>query len=103
MPHCWLISRLAREDAEKMRRYLKSRAVTVPNKVKKNSGGARWFEVKDPEGNRIRFIRGSAQPKPEPNAVSSQIIHAGFLVRDRAAEDKFYRDVLGFRPYCSAE
>jgi catechol 2,3-dioxygenase-like lactoylglutathione lyase family enzyme len=34
-----------------------------------------------------------------PNAVGRHIIHAGYMVHDRAAEDKFYRDLLGFRPY----
>jgi len=91
------------DDCEALRKYLAANGVKVPDSVAKTKDGSASFTVKDPEGNRIRFIRGSAQPKPEPNAVSSQIIHAGFLVRDRAAEDKFYRDVLGFRPYCSAE
>jgi catechol 2,3-dioxygenase-like lactoylglutathione lyase family enzyme len=27
------------------------------------------------------------------------MIHAGFLVYDQAAEDHFYREILGFRPY----
>ena len=31
--------------------------------------------------------------------LSNQIIHAGFVVRDRAAEDAFYKEILGFRLY----
>jgi len=27
------------------------------------------------------------------------MLHAGFIVKDRAAEDRFYRDLLGFRIY----
>jgi catechol 2,3-dioxygenase-like lactoylglutathione lyase family enzyme len=27
------------------------------------------------------------------------MIHVGFIVHDRAAEDRFFRTVLGFRPY----
>lgn len=27
------------------------------------------------------------------------MIHAGFLVQSRETEDRFYRDILGFRPY----
>ncbi len=27
------------------------------------------------------------------------MIHAGFLVYQREAEDHFYREILGFRPY----
>jgi catechol 2,3-dioxygenase-like lactoylglutathione lyase family enzyme len=32
-----------------------------------------------------------------PNSV--RLIHAGFVVRNRAATDHFYKDILGFRPY----
>ncbi|MGB7029285.1 MAG: VOC family protein, partial [Candidatus Acidiferrum sp.] len=28
-----------------------------------------------------------------------RIIHAGFVVNDRDATDRFYKDLLGFRPY----
>ena len=31
--------------------------------------------------------------------VSKVMIHAGFVVHDRAAEDKFYKDLLGFHLY----
>jgi len=31
--------------------------------------------------------------------VSSRMIHAGFIVRDREAEDHFYKDILGFHLY----
>src|SRR5208337_2784110 len=32
-------------------------------------------------------------------AISRHMIHAGFLVYNRDAEDHFYRDLLGFRLY----
>ncbi len=32
-------------------------------------------------------------------ALSHEMIHAGFVVKDRVAEDKFYKDMLGFRLY----
>jgi catechol 2,3-dioxygenase-like lactoylglutathione lyase family enzyme len=31
--------------------------------------------------------------------ISTRIIHVGYLVHNRGAEDRFYKDVLGFRPY----
>ena len=31
--------------------------------------------------------------------VSTRIIHVGYVVHDKAAEDAFYRQLLGFRPY----
>jgi len=89
---------LATDDAEAMRHYLESRGVQVPATVR-SDGGAHWFEVKDPEGNRIQFVQASWKAQNQSKAISKQIIHAGFLVHDRAAEDKFYRDILGFRPY----
>ena len=33
------------------------------------------------------------------SAASRRMIHTGFLVHNRDAEDRFYRDLLGFRPY----
>ena len=30
---------------------------------------------------------------------ATHIIHVGYIVHDRTLEDRFYRDVLGFRPY----
>ncbi|MDE3186531.1 MAG: VOC family protein, partial [Acidobacteriota bacterium] len=40
-----------------------------------------------------------AKTPADANAVGRHIIHVGFLVRSRAEEDKFYRDLLGFNPY----
>ena len=57
--------------------------------------------MKDPEGNPIEFVQerpaliGRSAEKP----VSKVMIHAGFVVHDRAAEDKFYKDLLGFHVY----
>ncbi len=42
-------------------------------------------------------------PAPLPaiatDTLFPHIIHVGAVVRDRALEDTFYRDILGFRPY----
>ena len=42
---------------------------------------------------------GASQARNAPNAIGHHLIHVGYMVHDRAAEDKFYRDLLGFRPY----
>jgi len=89
----------ATPDAEGMRRYLQSRGILVPETVTTDSRGTHWFELKDPEGNHIRFEQASPTHKPQSKAISTQIIHAGFLVHDRSTEDRFYREVLGFKPY----
>ena len=89
------------ESAEGMRRFLAGKGWTTPAHVTKGSDGSRWFEVLDPEGNKVQFIEPprNAKPVAAPNAIGHHIIHVGFLVHDRDAEDKFYRDLLGFRPY----
>ncbi|HKR31068.1 MAG TPA: VOC family protein [Terriglobales bacterium] len=89
----------ATANAEQLRRYLQSRSVHVPARIEQNPDGTRWFEVKDPEGNRVQFEQAKTKNLRNPKALSSQIIHVGFLVHDRAAEDAFYREILGFRPY----
>jgi len=87
-------------DAEAMRKYLQARGVEVPSAVTKPSDGSQYFEVKDPEGNKIQFVQPPAHPAPVlKNPLSSRVIHIGYLVHDAAAEDAFYRTLLGFRPY----
>jgi catechol 2,3-dioxygenase-like lactoylglutathione lyase family enzyme len=93
-------------SAEGMRRYLAAKGVKTPARVTKGADGSRWFEVLDPEGNQVQFVQLPKNPRPSqfrfsgaPNAIGHHIIHMGFLVHDRATEDSFYRDLLGFRPY----
>jgi catechol 2,3-dioxygenase-like lactoylglutathione lyase family enzyme len=57
--------------------------------------------VRDPEGHRITFtnaVENSPTSRGE-SPIEPRIIHAGLVVHDRAAEDKFYKDVLGFHVY----
>ena len=90
----------ATTDAEGLRQYLGSKGIVVPTQSRRGSDGSRWFEVKDPEGNRIQFVQPPPHPPAVPvNPLSRHIIHVGFIVHDRAREDTFYRAVLGFRPY----
>jgi catechol 2,3-dioxygenase-like lactoylglutathione lyase family enzyme len=87
-------------DAEKMRVYFAKNGVNVPAAATKASDGSSYFEVKDPEGNRIEFVQPPAHPEPvDANPLSDHIIHVGFIVHDAAAEDAFYVKLLGFRPY----
>jgi len=89
------------EDAEGLRRYLATKGWKTPSSVTKHSDGSRSFAVLDPEGNKVEFVQPPANAKaPEaPNVIGRHMIHVGILVHDRAAQDKFYRDLLGFRPY----
>ena len=87
-------------DAEALRLYLASKGVAVPGRVESGADGGRWFDVVDPEGVRIQFVQPPASPPAiAVNPLSSRIIHVGFIVHDRARQDAFYRQVLGFRPY----
>jgi len=83
-----------------LRRYLIEKGIK-PGQIEGRPDHSLCLMVKDPEGHRIEFVeRGKDDSAPPaPNAVSHRMIHAGFLVYDRAAEDRFYREILGFRPY----
>lgn len=87
-------------DAAGLLSYLHRRGVQGLSELRTGGDGSRWFETKDPEGNRVKFL----EPGPTPVAVTgkpigTRLIHVGYLVHNREAEDRFYREILGFRPY----
>ena len=89
-------------DAEGMRKYLAAKGWKTPSSVSQSKSAERRFTVLDPESNKIEFVEAGPRmqtPGPPKNAIGHHIIHVGFLVHSREAEDKFYRDLLGFRPY----
>jgi TolB protein len=87
-------------DAQALRNYLAGKKIAAPRKLEQGSDGSRWFEVVDPEGNRIEFVQPPQKTLDvPPNPLSNHIIHVGFIVHNRALEDNFFRGVLGFRPY----
>ena len=87
-------------NIEQLRRYLLANGIAA-GEIRDVGTANRRFSLNDPEGHHIGFIQYLAEaPSSNPeNQVSSRIIHAGLVVRDRPAEDHFYKDVLGFRPY----
>jgi catechol 2,3-dioxygenase-like lactoylglutathione lyase family enzyme len=87
-------------DAKTMRDYLRSRGVQSSD-VQRAASGDAFIEVNDPEGHRIIFLSpgNGTLSHISISPLANQIIHAGFVVRDRAAEDAFYKDILGFRLY----
>jgi catechol 2,3-dioxygenase-like lactoylglutathione lyase family enzyme len=84
-------------DAAALERYLKTHNIVIEQPL--NHG---LFAVHDPEGNLVYFVQLGTKipglPVPSPNAPSHRIIHTGFLVKDAAVEDHFYKDLLGFHP-----
>ena len=88
------------EDAEGLRKYMALYGWPTPDAVTKGSDGSLWFEVKDPEANRIQFVQPPANAKVDaPNAIGHHIIHVGFVVHSRDKEDSFYRQLVGLKPY----
>jgi catechol 2,3-dioxygenase-like lactoylglutathione lyase family enzyme len=101
-PADWLAEvAFATDDAAQLRRYLLAHGVT-PGGISKDRSGVQHFELRDPEGNRIAFLQQplvTANYKTSANQLSTRLFHAGFVVRDAAVEDRFYRQLLGFRMY----
>ena len=91
----------ATDDVTEMRAYLLAHGMH-PSRVESDSDGARSFRVRDPEGNAIAFVHrtpSKAGYEPASRQISTHLIHAGFVVKDLAAENHFYVDLLGFRLY----
>jgi lactoylglutathione lyase len=91
-------------NAAQLRDYLASRGVKVPDKLQPGPDGNLGFTVKDPDGHDVEFVeyrpgslhsRNFGQFLPATR-VSERLIHVGFTVQDRAAANRFYKDILGF-------
>ncbi|HUE57340.1 MAG TPA: VOC family protein [Candidatus Udaeobacter sp.] len=81
------------DDVKAIKEYLVAKKIAI----EKNSG-EQYFAIVDPEGHRIGFFQSLESATPS-SASGMRLIHAGFVVRDRAAEDRFYKDILGFHVY----
>jgi catechol 2,3-dioxygenase-like lactoylglutathione lyase family enzyme len=101
------------DDIGKLAKLLKSENIEF-----KLYTGRNILTLLDPEGNRISFggpppigrsannmgelqVQGLVEALREGKLRSRgvHLIHAGFIVHDRAAMEHFYKDILGFRPY----
>ncbi|MBZ5678839.1 MAG: VOC family protein [Acidobacteriia bacterium] len=90
----------ATDNIVALRRYLTDKGLKA-SQIQGRSDHSLSFVVNDPEGHPIEFVeRGKTDATtPEASAVSRRMIHTGFVVYHRDAEDHFYRDTLGFRLY----
>ena len=88
------------EDAGALRGYFLARGLK-PGDPASQFKGEQGFEISDPEEHHLVFLSvGSpGSLRDSTMQVSNHMIHAGFVVHDRAAEDHFYKDILGFRIY----
>jgi catechol 2,3-dioxygenase-like lactoylglutathione lyase family enzyme len=82
-------------NAAALEQYLKAHAIAIDQPLRHGS-----FGVHDPEGHLVIFVqqRPASAKVISPRAASHRVIHTGFWIHDRAKEDHFWRDILGFRP-----
>ena len=86
-------------DLSQMRMFLLANGIKCGGVTDSNSGD-KFIEAHDPEGHRILFISlGGKATSLSGYPGDKHLIHAGFVVRDRAAMEHFYKDILGFKPY----
>ena len=90
----------ATDDASQMQRFLAAHKLS-PGAIRRQSDGTQHFQVRDPEGNAIAFVQRSSQAAVNMSSahLTSHLIHAGWVVKNLAAENRFYVDLLGFRLY----
>ncbi len=83
-----------------LRRYLIAKGIKA-SQIEGRPDHSLSFMTNDPEGHHVEFVEhGKGEVPPVPaTAVSHRMIHTGFLVYKQDAEDHFYREILGFRPY----
>jgi catechol 2,3-dioxygenase-like lactoylglutathione lyase family enzyme len=87
-------------DAAALRVYLAANRIKVPKRLTTGQDGSKWFDVSDPEGNRVQFVQlPKTLPDVPVNPLSGHIIHVGVITHDRTAMDGFYKGLLGFRGY----
>ncbi|MBB5058313.1 catechol 2,3-dioxygenase-like lactoylglutathione lyase family enzyme [Granulicella aggregans] len=88
-------------DAKGLHSYMEAHHTEALGAVETAKDGTVWFKSHDPEGNLVEFVQGGhphavpASAKP----IGTRIIHVGYMVHSKAAEDKFYIELLGFKPY----
>lgn len=92
------------ENVGAMKKYLNEHGISDLH-----AENARGFWITGPESLRIGFAQRSSNVAPQIlggpiaskplDAPSTRIIHVGFVVHDRAAAEKFFRDLLGFKLY----
>ena len=92
-------------NIQQLRDYLAAHDVKVPAALKPGLDGNVSMMLKDPDGHNVEFVQYMPGSLHSTNfgkflpatRVSDHIIHVGVTVKDRAAADRFYKDVLGFR------
>jgi lactoylglutathione lyase len=95
------------DDADRMRDYLASRHVNVPDTVGKGRTGNKNFMVKDPDGHNVEIVEyqpdswtaTDAGKHASASRISDRALHFGILVGNLDAATTFYNGILGFREF----
>jgi catechol 2,3-dioxygenase-like lactoylglutathione lyase family enzyme len=89
----------ATPDLEQLTEHLTAKGVAVA----RVAGPLAAIRVNDPDGHPLAFVQRDWPPNPAsvgrshgPSPLSTRILHAGLTIRDEAAANAFYKDVLGF-------
>jgi|SRR5271170_3122812 len=96
------------DDLEGFKSFLNYKKVYFDERKMKHGGELVALLLQDPEGHHISItdtyhlansedLKAGLAPSNPPSPI--RIIHAGFVVNDRPLTDRFYVDLLGFRPY----
>src|ERR1039458_7087128 len=91
------------DDVERMRQYLASRGVKVPDQATRNRIGNSRISVVDPDGHTVEIVQylpdswtGKDTGKHMPETrISDRMMHAGILVGNMEAAAAFYGGSLG--------
>lgn len=93
---------LETSDADAMRRYLAARGVAVPSALGTDESGNAAFTIRDPEGWTLELVQHAPDkgPRRAPatsagRPLSNRMLHAGIIVGDLDAANRFYGGVLG--------
>jgi lactoylglutathione lyase len=92
-------------DLEALAAHLTAKEIAVTRVRAPGAGPGGAIAVSDPDGHPLAFVQRDWPPQersPGPGAsrvkapLSTRILHAGLTVRDEAAANRFYKDILGF-------
>ena len=83
-----------------MRDWLIAHGTPAGDAAADPDAGGRRIEATDPDGHSVQFVelaRGGRGPAASPDRrLSRRILHAGLTIKDGAAADRFYKEILGF-------
>jgi len=86
-------------NVKAMRKFLEANGLK-PDPIANNAAGKPSVSFVDSEGHRVVFEHPEKGAlAANPHQVSRSLIHAGFVIQDRAAADHLYKDILGFHLY----